>query len=226
VGYCRVSTDEQAREGISLNNQREKIEVYCKLNDFTLVEIITDEEISAKNLNRAGIQKVLDMAKKRQIEGIIIYKLDREFRNTVDALNVAKNLDKQGVALHSISERLDTKSAIGGFFFTLMAGLAEMERRQIAERTADALRCKKRNGEKTGGDVPFGFKMVVNGDKKALESLEGEQANIRLMKRLRAAGKSYREIGKMLEAKEITTKRGGKKWFPMTVKQVFDRAAN
>ena len=53
VGYVRVSTEEQAREGVSLENQEAKIKAYCELNDFVLIEIVADEGLSAKNLNQA-----------------------------------------------------------------------------------------------------------------------------------------------------------------------------
>ena len=60
IGYIRASTDEQAKEGVSLENQEAKIRAYCRLKDFELVEIIQDAGISAKNLKRPGAQKVID----------------------------------------------------------------------------------------------------------------------------------------------------------------------
>jgi site-specific DNA recombinase len=147
IGYIRVSTDEQAKEGVSLENQEEKIRDYCKLKDFEILEIIQDAGISAKNLKRPGAQKVLEMARNKMIDAVIVYKLDRMFRSTVDALETTSQFDKWGVSFHSIQEALDTKSAMGKFFFTLTAALAEMEREIIGERTKDVLQRKKANGE-------------------------------------------------------------------------------
>ena len=109
VGYIRVSTEDQAREGVSLDNQRAKIQAYCDLKDLDLIEIIEDAGISAKNLNRPGIKKVLELARAKQIDAIVTYKLDRMFRSTVDALESTKKFDKWGVSFHSLQENLDTK---------------------------------------------------------------------------------------------------------------------
>ncbi len=117
LGYIRVSTEEQAKHGISLDMQRSKIVAYADLEDMDLVEIVADQGISGCNIKgRPGIQQVLEMVKSRQVKAVIVYKLDRLARNTIEALQVAKLMDRNGVALHSITERLDTKSAMGRFF--------------------------------------------------------------------------------------------------------------
>jgi DNA invertase Pin-like site-specific DNA recombinase len=67
VGYIRVSTEEQAREGVSLENQREKIAAYCSLNEMTLVDTITDEGISAKNLNRDGMKTLISLVQRWRV---------------------------------------------------------------------------------------------------------------------------------------------------------------
>lgn len=82
---------------------------------------------------------VLGYGSGREVDAVIIFQLDRMFRNTVDALNTSEELDRLGVALHSINESLDTKSAMGKFFFTLTTALAEMERNIVSERTFTAL---------------------------------------------------------------------------------------
>jgi DNA invertase Pin-like site-specific DNA recombinase len=94
IGYIRVSTDEQAIEGVSLKNQEEKIRSYCDLKDFELLEIVNDSGISAKNLRRPGAQKVIEMAQKKMVDAVVVYKLDRMFRSTVDALETTKQFDK------------------------------------------------------------------------------------------------------------------------------------
>jgi site-specific DNA recombinase len=66
VGYVRVSTEDQAKEGVSLDNQKSKIVAYCQLKDLDLAEIVEDAGISAKNLRRPGVQKVLQLARRRE----------------------------------------------------------------------------------------------------------------------------------------------------------------
>ena len=214
IGYIRVSTDEQAKEGVSLENQEQKIRDYCKLKDFEILEIIQDAGISAKNLRRPGAQKVIEMAQDRIIDAVVVYKLDRMFRSTVDALETTRLFDKLGVSFHSIEETIDTKSAMGKFFFTLTAALAEMEREIIGERTRDVLQRKKANGE-VYGHVPFGFKRF----KGRLLNHNDEQKIVKTVLGMRGRGFNYSTISRELNQMGFKTKKGNQ-WYPQTVKNV------
>ncbi|MEW6351712.1 MAG: recombinase family protein, partial [Thermodesulfobacteriota bacterium] len=106
VGYIRVSTQEQAQEGVSLEMQIAKIKAYSDLNDLFLAGIYGDPGISGKSIKaRPGIQAVLSLVKAKRIGAVVVYKLDRLGRNTIETLDIAKRMDKAGVALHSITER-------------------------------------------------------------------------------------------------------------------------
>jgi len=220
IGYVRVSTEDQAKEGISLDNQKSKIEAYCHLKDLELLEIIEDAGISAKNLKRPGVQRVLKLARTKQVDAIVVYKLDRIFRSTTDALETTKLFEKWGVSFHSIEETLDTQSAMGRFFFTLTAALAEMERRIIGERTKAALSHKRSRNEKTGGDVPYGYDLSPAG---ILIKNETEQRVIRLIRNLNKDGYSLRRICRELEQAGYLTKRGNLIWHPQTVATILKR---
>lgn len=221
VGYVRVSTEDQAKEGVSLENQKSKIRTYAELKEIALVSIIEDAGISAKNLNRPGVQKVLKMARRKEVDAVIVYKLDRIFRSTIDALETTKNFDRWGVAFHSIHETLDTQSAMGRFFFTLTAALAEMERRLIGERTAAALRHMRANGQKTGGLVPFGY--YLDEDGRNLKENTAEQEVLFFIKQLQQRGNSLRSICRQLKAKGYLTKTGKSKWHHQSLKQILSR---
>jgi len=223
IGYIRVSTEDQAREGVSLDNQKSKILAYCLLKDLELIEIIEDAGISAKNLNRPGVKKVIELASKKKVGAVVVYKLDRMFRSTVDALETTRKFDKWGISFHSIVETIDTKSAMGRFFFTLIAGIAEMERGITGERTRAALQHKKAKGEKTGGDVPFGYDLDP-GSGLLVES-KTEQKAIRLIQRLKAKGYSLRAICWELEREGHRTKTGKATWHPQSINQILKRAA-
>jgi DNA invertase Pin-like site-specific DNA recombinase len=225
IGYVRVSSVKQVDEGASLDAQRESIRTYCKLHGLHLVDIVADEGISAKDAeNRPGLQQLLGMIRRKIIDGLIVYKLDRLARNTRDAIAISELCRRQSVALHSIQEHIDTNSAIGGFFFTLMAALAELERKQIGERTAAVLRHKQAKGEKTGGLVPFGYKVIGQADETPIIDVDSaEQAVIDFVMKCRASNMTYREISKRLESRRILTKTGKSRWHPQTIKQVFER---
>ena len=193
VGYIRVSTEDQAKEGISLDHQEAKVKAYASINDLELLKIVRDEGASGKDLQRAGMAKLLEMVESEALEAVIVYKLDRLSRKTLDTLSLIESFERKEIAFHSISEKMDTKSATGKFFLTIISALAQMERDLIAERTTDALAHKKQKGEWTGR-VPFGFRVM---HKRLVEDPDQIQV-IKKAKRLRRSGKSLREISKAL----------------------------
>lgn len=189
IGYIRVSTEEQSREGVSLDNQEAKIRAYSDLNSFTLTEIIRDEGKSAKTLDREGMTRLLWAIEQGKADTVIVYKLDRLSRNTLDTLNLIQQFETKGIAFHSISEKIDTKSATGKFFLTIISALAQMERDLISERTIDAL-AHKRNNQEWCGRIPYGFKK----EGCRLTENPDEMKIILRAKRMRREGKSMRYI--------------------------------
>lgn len=205
VGYVRVSTTEQALEGISLDMQRAKVRSYADLEDMDLIEIVADEGISGCNIKgRPGIQRVLKMVEHREVQAVIVFKLDRLARNTIEALEVSELMDRKGIALHSITEKLDTKSALGKFFFTLMASLAEMERMLIAERVRYAFERKREKGEPCSSNPPYGYKIVNN----LLVPNAEEWEVIRRILYLHDQGITFYRITKLLSDEGLFNRRG------------------
>lgn len=216
IGYTRVSTDEQAREGVSLENQQEKIKTYCSLNDMTLVNIISDEGMSAKNLSRGGIQGLMSLVKHGKVDAVIVYKLDRLSRSVKDTIALIELFERHKVAFHSISDHIDTKTATGRFFLHIMSSLAQMERELIGERTRDALSHKIVKGERVG-HIPYGY--LLDTDGKTLLDDPGEQEAIALIKELHKKKLTYRAICRELEVKAYEAKKGT--WHPQKVKNIL-----
>jgi DNA invertase Pin-like site-specific DNA recombinase len=205
IGYVRVSTEEQARGGISLDMQRAKIRAYATLHELDLLETVADEGISGCSIKiRPGVQKVLQMVKEKRVDAVIIYKLDRLARNTVEALEVARLMDRKGVGLHSITEKLDTRSALGRFFFTLMASLAEMERGLISERIQAAMERKKEKGEACNNNPEYGFRVVAG---RVVPDLE-EQKIIQSIRSLHGEGHTIHGIIGILSQNSMFNRRG------------------
>lgn len=225
VGYIRVSTAQQTHEGISLEMQVSKIRQYCALNDLELAGIYGDPGISGKSIKaRPGIQTVLDMVRRKRIDAVVTYKLDRIARNTVETLEMVERMDKAGVALHSISERLDSQSAIGRFVVRTLASLAEMERDLVSERTVAALAEKRARGQKTGGSCPFGYRVEEAGGVKMLVADSTEQMIIARIHDLQADGYSFRQIARELTREGYRTK-SGCEWSAVQVSRILKRAA-
>lgn len=157
IGYVRVSTAEQAREGISLDAQRTAVERYAKVAGWGLVEVFADEGISGTRRDRPGLDAALRVATETGAV-LIVYRLDRLARSTVHAIEIAERLDRAGADLASVSEDLDTSTACGAFMFRTMASLGQLERDLIAERTRDALAEKRERGERVSRFAPFGYR--------------------------------------------------------------------
>ncbi len=228
IGYTRVSTLDQAQEGISLSAQKAKVEAYAALHGLELHDVLSDEGLSGKALKlRPAASLLVQMVKKGTVTSIVIFKLDRLFRNTREALEFADLCRKKKVALHSITEKLDTDSAMGTFFLTMLAALGQLERQQTGERTKMALSHKKLQGEKTGGRVPFGFDAYVerDGARNVCKLTENptEQAIIQDMLGWRSQGKSLRCIAHLLMRREIKTKEGKEIWRVGVISRILNR---
>ena len=214
IGYVRVSTEEQAKSGLGLEAQIAKIKAYAELFDIELTEIIADEGISGKTLDREGLQRAIKILKDKKAEGMVIAKLDQLTRNVADLGTLVSTVfDK--AELYSVSEQINTKNAAGRLVLNVLVSVAQWERETICERTKDALQAKKARGEKTGGNVPFGFN-EVNG--KLIRN-EEEQAIISEIKTLKNKGLSLRKIAEALNEKGIVTK-NGKTWTATQIQRI------
>ena len=216
IGYVRVFTEEQARHGISLASQAERIRAYCVMSGLDLEHIVSDEGVSAsKRLqDRPGGAQITD----RSCRHIVAVKLDRLFRDAQDALEQTRAWDRRGTALHLIDmggATVNTASAIGRFFLT-MIGFAELERNLIAERTSTALQHKKRMLQ-VYGPTPYGY---TNDGPKLAES-RNEQAIVTLIRQYRSDGWTPRAIAEALNTMDVTRKRGGKRWYASTVESIL-----
>lgn len=159
IGYVRVSTDEQATIGYSIAEQIETINQYCADHGIVNVEIIEDDGLSGKTLERAGIQKVLKEVKKKEVDMFIIKKVDRLGRNHADNEHIMLTCLSNGTNFISITEDFNLETAIGRFAFNLGGIVAQLESEQIGERAVDGLVQKARQGEYPHGNiVPYGFR--------------------------------------------------------------------
>src|SRR5688572_32707037 len=106
VAYCRVSSDQQAESGLSLEHQREKCRALATVHDYELVDVIIDAAESGKSLDRPGMARVLALADSKKVDAVLIAKLDRITRSVRDIADLLDRFRKKGVALVSASESL------------------------------------------------------------------------------------------------------------------------
>ena len=210
IAYARVSTEEQASNGVSLDLQEAKLRAYAEAKDWSLVEVIC-EDASAKSLNRPGFQGVLSQIKAKEIDALLCYKLDRLTRSVSDLDHLTRTMNDHGVALVSLSESLDGTTAAGRMMMNLLAVVSQWEREAIGERTRAALNHKKANGQ-VYARVPFGYRR--NGNR--LEPVAEELIVVRRMREWQEGGVSLREIARRLNAEGVPSKLGGR-WSHRTV---------
>ena len=214
IGYIRVSTDEQAREGLSLEAQEEKVRAYAIAKGWKLLGIIKDEK-SAKDLNRPGIQQIINGCQGKDFDVVIICKLDRMTRNVRDLGYLVQDVfEKNGVAFSSIADNFDTTTANGKLVLNILGSVAQWERDIISERTKDALAHKRLVKRERAGVVPMGYDLAENG--RDLIPNQEELEIVKKVRSLRDLGWSYGRIATRLNDLGTPTKRGGQ-WRAWTV---------
>ena len=223
IGYIRVSTQQQAEEGVSLEAQRAKIEAWCLVNNYELTNVLSDEGISGSKSNREGLLKALGELEKGN--ALVVYSLSRLTRSTKDMLQISDQLESKGSDIVSLTEKIDTTTAAGKMVFRMLAVLNEFERDQISERTKLAMGHKKEQRE-CYSPTPYGFKTVdgynIPGTK--LQEDKKEQAVISNILKLRKSGKSLRLIAEDLNKRKIKPKRGSQ-WYASSVSYLINRVA-
>ena len=156
--YTRVSTDEQALNGVSLEVQERTCRARLESEGFRVAGIFCDAGMSAKDLRRPELQRIMSLVEAGQIAGIIIWKLDRFSRNVRDFLNTVERLNALGVGLISVQEKIDTSGPGGRFVMILTMALAQLEREQTGERVKAVICHKRSQGEFCGGPIPAGLR--------------------------------------------------------------------
>lgn len=156
--YARVSTQEQAVEGTSLEHQSSQLESYCGSRGWAIWQNYADPGYSGKDCDRPGLKRLLGDAKLGLFERVVIYKLDRLARNLRLLLEIEERLKASDVALLSVKESLDTSTAIGRTVFQMLGLVSEWERETIIERTKAGRLQRYREGCWGPGNPPYGYK--------------------------------------------------------------------
>lgn len=153
IGYLRVSTEEQATRGLGLQAQRETIQRYADAHGWNIVWY-EDAGLSAKSLDRPQLQAALVRVqahpKKRDVDGIVVAKLDRLSRSVADFAGVLELARTRKWALVAIDLGVDTSTPTGELVANVMMSVAQWERRVIGERTSAAMQAAKSQGRHMG----------------------------------------------------------------------------
>ncbi|OGZ84667.1 MAG: hypothetical protein A2599_02805 [Candidatus Staskawiczbacteria bacterium RIFOXYD1_FULL_39_28] len=143
--YLRVSKSDQ-----TTLNQELELKGYCQRNDWDIFNVYKDEGVSGSKTSRPELDKMLKDVRDKKFEAVIVWKFDRLGRSTAHLLQVLEEMKNKGIRLIATSQSIDTDTAMGKFFFTILSGFAEMERGIITERINLGLARVKKQGKKLG----------------------------------------------------------------------------
>ena len=180
--YGRVSTEEQALRGFSIEAQVDALKEYAKKNNMKIVDIYLDEGISGAKppLKRPALNRLLEDVKAGKIDMILFTKLDRWFRSVKEYFKVQEILEDNKVEWKTILEDYDTSSANGQMAITIFLAVAQNERDRTAERIKVVLEHKRKNKEACFGGqaIPFGYtkEKDPNGVMRLVKDPETQQA--------------------------------------------------
>ena len=161
IGYIRVSTEEQAKEGISLDNQTSKIKACCDSQDWQLIKVFSDEGSSGKDMKREGLKKLASFLETDHVDVVVVYKTDRLTRKQRHLYQLLEDtFEEKGIGFKSVTEPFDTTTAMGKGFLGMLGVFAQLEGDLISERTKEALRYKKEKGELVGSP-PLGLRRLI-----------------------------------------------------------------
>jgi DNA invertase Pin-like site-specific DNA recombinase len=206
--YIRVSTVQQATDGVSLGAQERELISAASLAGYTEVEMVREEGRSGKSIKgRPELRSALDRLNKGQAVALFVTRVDRLARSTKDFLTIIDQANQHSWRLVLLDLNLDTSTYQGRFVVTIMGALAEMERAIIGERQKDVHRDRRAQGKVWGVDL--GPKSKI-----PLEVMER-------IRDMREKGMSYHAIATQLNADDVPTALNGQQWHGSTIRKML-----
>ncbi|WP_130055578.1 recombinase family protein [Bacillus thuringiensis] len=211
--YARVSTVEQAEEGYSIDEQVNVLREWCEREGYTIYKEYVERGVSGKSIKgRPAIQQLLHDANHRCFDIVLVWKMNRLSRKSVDLLTIVDNLQHRGISFRSFTERHETETPSGQLQFQMMAAIAEFERANIAENVKMGMLARAKEGSWNGGQV-LGYDVVsVPSDNRKrklsnLEINEKEAYTVQKIFQWYIEGNGYKSIANRLNKEGHQTKK-------------------
>ena len=212
--YARVSTEEQALSGYSIEAQLNTLRNYCNLYNKEVVAEYVDRGISGKSITgRAELQKMMTEVKARKFDEVLVWKISRLSRKTIDLLKIVEEMNKSNVVFKSFSENFETETPMGRFALQMMGAVGELERNTIIDNVKLGMAQRSREGHWNGG-ICLGYESEpIIGTRKGgkdttLKIVENEAITVRKIFSMYASGKGLRAIANQINREGYLTKRG------------------
>ena len=203
--YARVSTEEQAEEGYSLDAQLDVLRTYCDIHDLTIVEEFVDDGYSGRNTSRPAYRRMFDPEVRSTWDVLVVMKMDRIHRNSREFMNMMDDLSRHHQQFVSTYDKIDTSTAVGRFVMDMIQRLAQLESEQTGERTYMGMHQKAEEGSGIlGFNAPFGYVFGESG----LEVQEEEAPVVREIFSSYLSGATMDEIAYRLNRSGSLTRRG------------------
>lgn len=163
VGYVRVSTEEQATHGLSLDVQERKIKAWCEAKDWKLIKIFRDGGYSGKSLKRPAVEEMLaTIQDSGEIDAVVVFKLDRFTRSLRDLLNIIYGeFEKHNIVFSSVMESFDTGTSSGRMMLAILGASSQFEREVTGDRVSATKQDQKSRGEFVGTGT-IAYKRIDN----------------------------------------------------------------
>jgi DNA invertase Pin-like site-specific DNA recombinase len=189
--YARVSTKDQSCE-----MQLRDLRAYCAARGFNLVREYVDVGQSGAKDSRPELNNLMDDARKRQFDAIVVWRFDRFARSTKHLLSALEEFRSLGVQFVSYQENIDTSSALGQALFTIVSVVAELERNLIRERVTAGIRNARASGKKLG-------RPKSGVDRERIMELKAQGLSLRVI--AETLGVGYGTVRARLQTSEIVT---------------------
>ena len=216
--YCRVSTDEQAREGFSIEAQKSNLIKKANESGYTIHDFYIDDGYSAKDMKRPALTRVIADVKQRKIDVVLFWRLDRFTRSSKDFHKIDEIFSQYGAGIKSATEPIDTTTAIGRFQLQLSVLLGQLERETTSERVHFVMEDRHLKGLRNGAVAPFGYELVEG--QLIINTVESEV--VKRIYTLYQQGKSCQYIAKQFNREGIPRRKAGIKWQEFAVWYIID----
>lgn len=211
--YCRVSTEDQVREGYSLGEQLDKLKDLCKFRNYKVYGVYEDAGISAKDMDhRPEFKKMLEDVKNKKVNVIVSYKLDRLTRSVRDLETLISELEKYDCSLECAMDDINTSTANGRFFVRMLTVLSQLEIERVSERTKFGL-----VGAIKDGHIPVRKTLGFMRDNKKLIINPNESDIVLRIFDLYLKGNSYQRIANIFNKENVLNK----KWYDTTILKIL-----
>lgn len=205
IGYLRVSTDEQGDSGAGLDAQRETINAEAARRGWGEIHIYTDVASGKSTKRRTQLAAALRDLAEGRASVLVVAKLDRLSRSMLDFATLTAQAARDGWSIVALDIGVDTSTVNGELIANIIMSLAQWERRIIGQRTKDALAAVRGRGTTLGRPTVVAREAVA------------------VIRAMRGAGSSYRQVAAALNAEGVPTAQGGREWYASTVRAIAAR---